>query len=705
MSLTIQYDDLKLNISNAVLKIEGMETVTMKYFELSTGKLFISLRDFEGFMFLDKYNNFYDTTRRKIFFLNEYNFFEGDGDKEAFSLFENYKEFEKKIKDAKEEMKNNENEDKKNEIENKIIEELKNQLEKFDINKVILKNGKYYYDFPSDYDYIHDENYIESFEDNIKIGSDIFQEIKDNKIMIQSYGKFIHFSKYFKGEIFYNRGIGKRKYSNEENEKFCSCFPKKNELKEIENNDYNIIYKINDEDRLLLIESKKVVKNYIPVTIIVKDRYSNKNIIYQIEGKKEKGKDKLTGNGIVKDFRTGELLLVNFDTENIISYDALGDIPKFKDKEEFLMYKKSKKNDKYELIIDPTKEIKINTIDIKKEILNIDKYLMDIKNLKEKLYEKIKTKNCEYFGIKDQKQSGECWVYSLALLICLANARKYGRNLENFDYIYERIKNHFGCAGKSDVEVEKIMHFCKIFPDDENFDKEKYLNCEYNKGIPNFDLNYKKLDPNNDLEIKNYIKKGIKCRLSFNLNNLEWKNFSAYFKDNSIKPEEKILTLDILEKETKNFTEITGHAVILSDIDEEGNYICINSWGEDWGNKGTFKAKKECLKNPSIYAIYFYEEDLTEDERNAWIKLDEKIKKYLNEMTYIQCPICKRSAEINKYEIVERCKLKCPYEKKCVFDVCSDENKNLEFIAEQLMSYDPNMNIGPEEKFDIGFGL
>ena len=103
MSLTIQYDDLILNIS-AALKIEEMKPVTMKYFELSTGKLFISLRDFEGFMFLDKYNNFYDTMRRKIFFLNEYNFFEGDGDKEAFSLFENYKEFEKKIKDAKEEM-------------------------------------------------------------------------------------------------------------------------------------------------------------------------------------------------------------------------------------------------------------------------------------------------------------------------------------------------------------------------------------------------------------------------------------------------------------------------------------------------------------------------------------------------------------------------------------------------------------------------
>ena len=61
-----------------------------------------------------------------------------------------------------------------------------------------------------------------------------------------------------------------------------------------------------------------------------------------------KENDKLIGNGIVKDFRTGELFLVNFDTNNIISNDTLKDIPQYKDKEELEMCKKSKKYKKNE---------------------------------------------------------------------------------------------------------------------------------------------------------------------------------------------------------------------------------------------------------------------------------------------------------------------------------------------------------------------
>ena len=121
--------------------------------------------------------------------------------------------------------------------------------------------------------------------------------------------------------------------------------------------------------------------------------------------------------------------------------------------------------------------------------------------------------------------------------------------MENFEEIYKLITNHFGCGGKTNEGREEIMQFCKIFPDDENFNKEKYLNNDYNKDIPNFGLHYKRLDPNDELEINNYIKKGIKCLLSFGLNNLEWDNFCKYFRDESIKPEEKNLTLEILEKD------------------------------------------------------------------------------------------------------------------------------------------------------------
>ena len=135
-----------------------------------------------------------------------------------------------------------------------------------------------------------------------------WEEIKNNIIYITDYGEYqIFYENYnYKGKIFYNNRIGKGKLSNQENEKFY-FFPdgflfEEIDYKEIESNEDNIFYKVYDDERLILIENKNEEKNHNPVTIIVKDRY-NKKIIYQIEVRKEK--DKLTGNGMVKDFRTG----------------------------------------------------------------------------------------------------------------------------------------------------------------------------------------------------------------------------------------------------------------------------------------------------------------------------------------------------------------------------------------------------------------
>ena len=91
-------------------------------------------------------------------------------------------------------------------------------------------------------------------------------------------------------------------------------------------------------------------------------------MIYEILVKLSK-ENKPIGNGIVKDKREGKLLLVNFDTNNIISNDVLEIIPKFVDEEEYNKYKIQKQKPKNkEYNIDPVNEIIPRKIDIKKPI-------------------------------------------------------------------------------------------------------------------------------------------------------------------------------------------------------------------------------------------------------------------------------------------------------------------------------------------------
>ena len=264
----------------------------------------------------------------------------------------------------------------------------------------------------------------------------------------------------------------------------------------------------------------------------------------------------------------------------------------------------------------------------------------------------------------------------------MANARKFGRKLEDFDKIYEKISNVYLLYPKTNEEMQKIM-------------KEI---------LPQYGLKY--IEINDENILKDYIKRGIKCLTLFRLNNIECDNLNTYYKDNSIEKDKKLLTLEILEKQNnKNIivpNETIGHALILLDIDEDGNYILINSFGKEWGNNGIFKTKKECLKESVYFAVYFTEEDLTDSEKNSWIKLKEDIKKYLAKMKCIRCPVCKRSSNIEFFEKIFGNKWKCPYKEKCEFEI--DINNELDFITGKLCEYDLDNNKTVHKKFDLGFG-
>ena len=333
---------LELN-DNRIIKILNGNSVTLankdprikpNYFQchqLQTGKLLYEPTIFDGFMFLDNNNNFYDTFQKKIFF-NNGEIFVGDFDKQAFSLFDNYDAIENKIKQSINIINQipKENNNLRNDIKNNMCNELIKELSNFNFKNILLKNGKYYYT-DGNYHYIHD-NMFEFFENNNKIyEGDLLQEIKDNLIYLTTYGNTINYKNNYNGECFYQMYIGRCKVMD--NIKFSIVGKSvENFLQELEKKDKSIIYKIYDE-RITL--EQMYDKNF-PVRIIVKDK-NNKNIIYEINVKMSEQKQ-LYGNALIKDYRSGEILIVNTNTNNIISNNILDDFPLFQDKNEYITF-------------------------------------------------------------------------------------------------------------------------------------------------------------------------------------------------------------------------------------------------------------------------------------------------------------------------------------------------------------------------------
>ena len=529
ISTTLEFDNYKITYDDDSCEAEFLNKsinnkVTIKHEHLDNGELFYNFREFNnGYFFLYNKRNFFDTEHGCYYTKNIH--FEGENNKIPYIMFDNDKDelIKQKIKEAIDKMNKESDDSKKYKIENEIEDFLINELKNFNIKNFKIKNGKFYDCYSDSKKCVRKVNgnimkiYKNEAEDELYYIGDFIQnnETDDITDFLIFHGKGKSINEWLsldypniESEVFYSELIGRGKSIGDNKDKlfldieFEKC--------EKQNNNKNItIYSP--------ILSKYYYKNNIiaeiynnkrnnPGKILVKD-IDGEKIIYEINVNMKIWKEsygqyaKPEGIGIVKDYRNGDILIINFDTNNILT-DNIKDLTVFLDKEEFDINKEDYIAEKNETKLDPTKEITKNIINNEmstKEI--IDDMInygtendFNLEKLANKVNEKITEEKIKHFGIKDQKYAGECWVYSLSEIIYMANARKYGRKLENFDTIYDSITKKYGRGGKTDEERGKIMN--------------AILKKDY-------DLDFEKIKDENKL--KEFIKKGIRCLCSFGL--------------------------------------------------------------------------------------------------------------------------------------------------------------------------------------------
>jgi len=567
---------------------------------MNTGKLFFNS---QGYFFQDSYQNFYDAINSIIYF-NNGSIFEGEKEKEGFSLFENNFLINQNIKLSISRM--NDERRINLSLEN-IYKNLIENIKSFDLKKAKLKNGKFIIDNKKDIYYILNEGEASTiFENKIKIyEGELNQIIKNNSIYLIKNGKGKSFKDSYEGEYLFNSRIGKGKFEKETEEKFFFFGRDKIVFEKVGQKDNIKQYKVTNNEYLNVI--LEFINNDICVKITVKDIDSQKTY-YEINANLS-NEHKLEGNGFVRDYKTGSLYFINFNTNNIIT-DDLNNL--------------QLQNTNFTF-----KEIYENTI---KDILKNENEIEKMANLRniEDMQEKINRLNIQY-----NSKLNLC-VYMLSGIIYMSNSRKYGREIEYFENIYRDIILNLKNLNQTDIDsVMKII-------------------------LPNYGLNFQKVENKNNL--KDFIKRGIKCL--------------AFFNDNQFKKIFPLLDQSIQEELRKNYVNKNGFngALILTDIDDNDNYIFIT-------NLKTLKNKKYLIKVDSkkidaiFYAVYFYESDLTRKEKIEYQKLKDFITrrlKLLLNTDKIKCPKCETYSSFELFNNTSKNIFICPSQKHCKIEMNSE---------------------------------
>ena len=237
---------------------------------------------------------------------------------------------------------------------------------------------------------------------------------------------------------------------------------------------------------------------------------------------------------------------------------------------------------------------------------------------------------------------GRCWAYSLSANIYLASSRVFGRKIPKFEDILNRLMQNENAW--NDIEGKQGRNVFEM--------AKRYLR--------DYKLRGREISAS---EARISVIKGRPCLCRFYLDKKGWHNFSEFF----AKHPKGILTKNDLEANHPNCivnNKEGGHAVVLTEI-EENCLKFLNSWGENFADKGYFRIKNENVIDFRYMDIFWYESDLTQEERdkynNNYLSFIKQASNYLSDSNInikdelkknVKCPKCHQESSLENFELI-----------------------------------------------------
>jgi len=190
----------------------------------------------------------------------------------------------------------------------------------------------------------------------------------------------------------------------------------------------------------------------------------------------------------------------------------------------------------------------------------------------------------------DEQKGGTYYAHAISTIIHLASSRIIGRKFFEFESFRDKLIQKYGNDGACTEEVLK-------------------------NELPPLRLHYEIICCEEAKSLKR------PCLVRFYMDKYGWEKFSYFFKNNP---------KGILDKKTFDSIKCRGidtdgwHAVVLLNYNKDRKYLFLNSWGEQWGDKGKFRLDTlEIFKKYEIFDVFYTESDLTKKEKSI---LNEKGK-------------------------------------------------------------------------------